>query len=322
MKNLIVILGVGRSGTSLLQSMIGAHPSVVSIPETSFIRRYICSIKNSFKKDISKNEVFNFLESDKRLKRLDQKLDKVFSNLTPPKKNVTSTFLDIYRELLKSNLSSDHKMICDKDPKLIEFIPVVTKIPCKKIILLIRDPRDVLLSKKKAKWSRGRPSVMHIITGLIQFELFIASQNLENKDLIYTILYEDLLDNPSKSLTELCNFLEIEFDKTMLNFGHYSEHLVSDDEYSWKKETLGPLLTNNTNKWEGNLKNWEVAIIERLSGNIFTKGKYKKSNIFSDLDIFTKSGVSIFCFFIYIFKPCIIILFKLRNKWISKKILS
>ena len=37
----IFIVGVGRSGTSLLQSMFASHPEVKFIPETAFIRRYV-----------------------------------------------------------------------------------------------------------------------------------------------------------------------------------------------------------------------------------------------------------------------------------------
>ena len=40
MRNLLIV-GVGRSGTSLLQSMLAAHSGIVMMPETSFIRRYL-----------------------------------------------------------------------------------------------------------------------------------------------------------------------------------------------------------------------------------------------------------------------------------------
>ena len=37
----ILVVGVGRSGTSLLQSMLAAHPDLHLLPETGFHRRYV-----------------------------------------------------------------------------------------------------------------------------------------------------------------------------------------------------------------------------------------------------------------------------------------
>ena len=37
----LLVCGVGRSGTSLLQAMLAAHPDVAFPPETRFFRRYV-----------------------------------------------------------------------------------------------------------------------------------------------------------------------------------------------------------------------------------------------------------------------------------------
>ena len=37
----IFIVGVGRSGTSLLQSMLNTHSKMSFIPETHFLRKYV-----------------------------------------------------------------------------------------------------------------------------------------------------------------------------------------------------------------------------------------------------------------------------------------
>ena len=39
----IFIIGVGRSGTSLLQSMLNSHSKIAFTPETHFIRSYMSS---------------------------------------------------------------------------------------------------------------------------------------------------------------------------------------------------------------------------------------------------------------------------------------
>ena len=42
----IFIVGVGRSGTSLLQSMLHAHPYISFLPETHFFRHYVARPKS------------------------------------------------------------------------------------------------------------------------------------------------------------------------------------------------------------------------------------------------------------------------------------
>ena len=58
MKRLFIV-GVGRSGTSLLQSMMAAHSKIVMMPETSFVRRYLVTSLLSIK---SKATTYNFGE--------------------------------------------------------------------------------------------------------------------------------------------------------------------------------------------------------------------------------------------------------------------
>ena len=42
----------------------------------------------------------------------------------------------------------------------------------------------------------------------------------------------------------------------------FAKKLVSKSELSWKKETLGPLLRNNLNKWEKELSKKEIVLIQ------------------------------------------------------------
>ena len=57
----IFIVGVGRSGTSLLQAMLNAHSKITFTPETHFIKSYL---SKKFKLSECKNKIFK----DKYLK--------------------------------------------------------------------------------------------------------------------------------------------------------------------------------------------------------------------------------------------------------------
>jgi hypothetical protein len=52
----------------------------------------------------------------------------------------------------------------------------------------------------------------------------------------------------------------IPFDPAMLAFGDAARTLVADEELSWKRETLGPLLTTNAGKWTRELSPWRADV--------------------------------------------------------------
>ena len=68
---MIFIVGVGRSGTSLLHSILNAHSEVTFIPEINFIRRFLSSsILTDLYKSKGDNGLINMLETDSTIKRL------------------------------------------------------------------------------------------------------------------------------------------------------------------------------------------------------------------------------------------------------------
>ena len=60
----------------------------------------------------------------------------------------------------------------------------------------------------------------------------------------------------------------------MLNFGEAAKMLVADNEMSWKKETLGPLLNWNEGKWKRSLESKEIRLTEACCGEAMQLGNY------------------------------------------------
>ena len=119
----IFIVGVGRSGTSMLQSMLNTHREITFPPETHFIRSYISE----------KNELENVKEellSDPNLLKLRLPLKKILERNTK-----LETF---YKELLKEYMiSQGKKYVGDKDPKNIEYLQLIHNIFPQAIIIHI-----------------------------------------------------------------------------------------------------------------------------------------------------------------------------------------
>jgi hypothetical protein len=272
----LFILGVGRSGTSLLQSMFAAHPSMAYMPESSFLRRYVANgvLAGIY---ISEGEggVFRALEEDKSFSRLQ------VNSLELIRKALTSDeLLDlaIYRQMMQMYNVETQPWVGDKDPRLIEFVPLVSSFcPTAKVINIIRDPRDVLLSKKKAAWSRAGHVWKHVFANRVQLKLGCVSGISYFGANYHEVVYEELIAAPEEVLSCLCEAIGLPFDKAMLTFGDAARKLVADNEVSWKKETFGPVLTENKEKWRTGLTPREIVLTELCCKQAFQIGNYLRA---------------------------------------------
>jgi len=278
-KNKIFLVGVGRSGTTLLQSMLHTHSKINFLPEINYIRRFLNSniLEYVYQKK-GKTELLKYLYNDEFLKRLKLEIsdyEKIFQKTYP-----TISSIGIYEGIIKHYFMGIESLnfVGDKDPRSVEYLPVIKRyFPDAYIIHIIRDPRDVLLSKKKANWSKGRYVFKNIFANRIQYKLGAVEGNKLFKQNYCQIVYENLLKNPESELKLICKFLKLSFESSMLEFQNSSTQLVQKEELQWKKEALGPLLKNNTGKWKNELTQMEIHATENFCSDTMRDMNYPKS---------------------------------------------
>ena len=301
---MIFIIGVGRSGTSLLQSILNSHSKISFLPETQFLRNYV------FKKNVSINksnykEIISQLEKDPRFSRLN-----ICPKIVIEK---SKNMIDVYRNITNFFLKNKNKeIIGDKDPKIIENIEVLNYFfPNSKIIHIIRDPRDVVLSRTKARWSKKYPYFMHSIIYYLQMTLGRKMlYKYYNKNNFYEIKYEDLIKDPDYELKKICNFLEVEYENNILNYHNSSKELVSKDEFEWKKETFNPVDNKNFNKWKKEFNFFKILIIESICYSHIKENFYNENNKLLPVKFL----------FIFIFRPLlfvILLFYKIKLKYVK-----
>jgi len=269
------IVGVGRSGTSLIQSMFAANPRVSCLPETSFIRRMVFPgyLHSIFQRQGEK-AASQALARDDYFARTGLDASKVVARAVSGGGLMDAA---VYREMLALYAGRDKTWAGDKDPRAVEFLPLLaTVLPDVHVIHVFRDPRDVLASKKKAAWSKKGHVWKHVFANRVQFAIGSRlGPELFGKR-YHEICYEELLAAPEKVLCGLCEALGLEYDSGMLSFGNAARKLVAEKEMGWKKETLGPLLTGNREKWKTGLSPREVVLSELCCGETMSKGEYNK----------------------------------------------
>ena len=255
----IFVVGVGRSGTSLVQSMLAAHSQLAFPPETQFVRRYLGRgrLLRCYRSG-GVPAVRDALQADDRVRRLGLDLDRVLARYL---RDAPFSEVDLYETLLTCYARRARKpLVGDKDPGCVEYLPLLARHwPSAHVVHVIRDPRDVLASKKKAAWSRHRSSVAHMFVNRVQLRAGTRSGPRLFGDHYHEIVYETLLAEPETTLVRLTDRIGVSYEEGMLEFNDAARALVSSEELPWKRETLGPLRATNAGKWRRELANWEAT---------------------------------------------------------------
>jgi tetratricopeptide (TPR) repeat protein len=194
----LFLVGFPRSGTTLLENVLAAHPDVLSLEE-----------KDSF-------AVANatYLSSSEGLERLAQ--------ISPSE---AARQRGIYWAAVRNcGIEPRKRVFLDKMPLASVQLPLVAKLfPNARVLFALRDPRDVVLSCFRRRFGMN-PSMYQLLTleGAAAFYDAVMRLSALYRDLLplaqHVVRYEDLLEDFEGSARGLCDFIGIEWDQEMLDF--------------------------------------------------------------------------------------------------------
>lgn len=293
--NMIFIAGNSRSGTTLMGRILDRHPDVFTFNELHYLEEKWMPIdeKNAMPQG---DALLNFsnLASIQRDGYLKKRQPEKYNDETQKALNDLSngeiSFAKLYERFLKYETVLHHKKIpCEKTPRNVLYINELLKIyPACKIICMIRDPKDVLLSQKK-KWKRrflGAAASIPLresIRARINYHPFIISKlwntnaqaiSLQvNSPRVKIISFENLVADPEKEIRGLCNFLEISFHPDMLRVEQKGSSVEFDNTQEAKIDQ------SKTGNWKKGLNSTEIYLCESI-----TK-KWRKVFHYSDVTV-------------------------------------
>lgn len=256
---MILIVGTGRSGTTLIREVLNKHPEVNIAPETSFYNRLWAArkllgsikIKHNIPKWIYYLLFHSHDPSMETYKPLFLDLITTFEKKTP------TTYEDMFITILKQFAHFKGKKIYgEKTPNHIFYINYIKqKIPDAKIIVTIRDPRAVTASmiNRGDLYNKVYQPAIEWYVGMKQVTKLLS---LKKED-IFIIKYEDLVDNSQKVIENLCQFLKIEFYEDMLT---PNETNTSFKELKKKKG----IYVEAKEKWRETLSKNDIKTVERI----------------------------------------------------------
>jgi len=248
----IFVVGVPRSGTTLLSAMLSTHSRLDCGPESRFFARY------------------RFVSPGDQARILDP--------VTWPRPAV-DFIASLHNqghpitELYGLELAEIGTFLAEREPSLAAMLESLTVLHARKagkarwmektprhllmtdtlrelwpearIVRIVRDPRDVALSLSRMPF--GKESVVGNLARIDQDDRASRERILADP-LAMTLRYEDLVTEPERQLRLVCEFIGEVFEPVMLDSSGSAAGVAASHEW-WKESVSGPLHNGSVGRW-------------------------------------------------------------------------
>jgi len=259
------IIGSGRSGNTLLRSILSGS-SDISIPPESYripfaIKKFHIFSNRDWKEVVS--EVLSEFENCKEFYTWEINLADVHNrleNIAESKRTLSNIFDELFSNYAEKH-SPGFKIWGDKTPMNTLYLNWIGEVfPQSKFIHIIRDGRDVASSYLKMERYETILDAANRWTNSIDLAQAFGSKIKEN---YLEIRYEDLVTNPDKSIKKVCDFLDVMYNSDMLD--HTSQvGKLGDTDKPHHANLSKPISSESIGKWKHNLSEDDQESITKL----------------------------------------------------------
>ncbi|MEJ2509196.1 MAG: sulfotransferase [Gammaproteobacteria bacterium] len=144
-----------------------------------------------------------------------------------------------------------------------------------KFLYLYRDPRDVALSFSKAVIGDKHP--YFVTRQWVELQQLCLDQRAKlGPDQFFSLRYEDLIANPEVVVRDLCGFVGVDFQPTMLEFHRSQEATRTAGSSELWQNVTRPIMGSNSGKFLKGLGEEQTRIVESIAGPIMDTLGYER----------------------------------------------
>jgi len=201
----LFVVGMWRSGTSLLYTLLNQHPQIALMYEADLpLLRPLFSRQGSKVDWLARWEYWNSALSRHHIQT---------SRIPAVVPDLASGATAVWKEYAGSAVMGE------KSPDYFDCLPTLAReFPGSRFIVIWRDVADICRSMVHARAGASffsKPGLMHrAVIGSHKMKLG-CSTLLQRKIPLHQIQYEEMIQDPVRVMTEICNFLELPFDPRM-----------------------------------------------------------------------------------------------------------
>jgi Sulfotransferase family len=277
------VVGLGRSGTTLLRLMLDAHPEMAVPPETGFIPRVVHlegeRLRNRFFRVMTRQPAWpDYGIPDEAFRQALRKIGDF-------------TVADGVRCFYETYAARRGKVrYGDKTPPYRAHMPLIDSLlPEARFVHLIRDGRDVAISRR-GLWFEGGETIEEIARVWCG-EVESARSGGRSVRHYLEVRYEDLVTAPERELRRICDFVELRFEPAMLRYhegatarlGEIGDRLARGGTVRSTREQRLAALESSTQppdaglagRWRRDMSEEDRAEFERIAGGLLRELGYE-----------------------------------------------
>ena len=222
----VFIAGMPRSGTSLLDRVIDAHPQAAGVGEIKAVETFAADLEQAWKPDRPAPDCFGPIR------------DRAF-------RNASKSYLDMCARLAPGRSRVVNKALSNN--RMIGLLSLL--FPCTRVIHALRDPRDVAISCFMGGFNNATypwtTRLDWIAAAWRESERLMAHWRSETDLQILDMRYEQLVTDPGAAFPELVSFLGLPWDDACTRF-HESTRTVRTLSYD---QVNRPLYATSVARW-------------------------------------------------------------------------
>lgn len=264
----VILLGVSRSGTTVLKEMLDHHPDL-AIPSESYF------LPQLWDRHGEAPDPAGFVSDVGRLARIRE------WGVTPvdvaERLPSDPSFADAIQAVYCAYADQRGKRrFGDKTPAYMQRLEVLERaFPGAQYIHLVRDGRDAALSflemRRQPRFNWARPRGLSAFAAQWRREVEGARRfGGERAGRYRELRYEDLVSDPQTTLRELCGFLGIDFDPAMLDYHRDATALVDHPRLA---EAPAPGLR----RWREQMAQEDAERFEAIAGELLSELGYERA---------------------------------------------
>lgn len=276
------IVGVGRSGTTLLRSLLDAHHELAVVHESRFVgwmaqHRSRYENAGSFATDIFLADLLGAkVGMPSRLDTWPMDAATIRSTIADA---APRALAEAVRVLYQGYAASHRKpRYADKTPGYIaSMVEIGDLLPEARFVHLVRDGRDVALSMLDVDF--GGVNISH--AAWLWSRRVRAAQRagaVLGPSRYQVIRYEELVEEPTRVLSSVCDLLELSFDPAMLRYFEAPDRVVRGLGSQGHHDHLQLPLTTGLRDWRTQMRPAEVRRFESVAGDVLVELGYERDS--------------------------------------------
>jgi hypothetical protein len=267
----VLVIGVSRSGTTLLKEMLDSHSQLAIPTESYFVPQLWDRHSRAFDPEA-------FVEDVGRLTRVREwgvTPDDVRERLPE-----NATAADAIRAIYRSYADARGKpRYGDKTPSYMQSLDLLERVfPHGQYVHLVRDGRDAGLSflamRRKPRFNLARPRGIASFASEWKLEVEGARElgRRVGPERYHELRYEALVREPEAELRRVTSFLELDFEPEMLAY-----HAGVDASTLQDHPLLAEPPTPDTRSWREQLSPADTQVFEAIAGDTLSELGYERA---------------------------------------------